>query len=270
MSTEPTPHPDPPTSVLDARVSIADPRCPLVPPRAAHRRLHHRCRRARPRQGARPQEQRPAVSPGHRGVQAHLHPDAPSSRSVSSVIDTIGIPSRGCRGRRRHPAASGGDGARAVAPLRVRRRTRRRREKARRDRRGPRDGHGIAGAYPDGGERSWLRSKAQAAVDAAKAKATTTTTISPSRATLPTATTISPDGARRSHRRGDASFRIRSPSRRGRLICPPREGFRLCPREGFRLCPRRRRRPRDRRGYPRRGSSRRGSNRRRTDPETPT
>lgn len=158
MSTEPTPHPDPPTSVLDARVSIADPRCPLVPPRAAHRRLHHRCRRARPRQGARPQEQRPAVSPRHRGVQAHLHPDAPSSRSVSSVIDTIGIPSRGCRGRRRHPrrhpAASGGDGARAVAPLRVRRRTRRRREKARRsERRGPRDGHGIAGAYPDGGER---------------------------------------------------------------------------------------------------------------------
>lgn len=158
MSTEPTPHPDPPTSVLDARVSIADPRCPLVPPRAAHRRLHHRCRRARPRQGARPQEQRPAVSPGHRGVQAHLHPDAPSSRSVSSVIDTIGIPSRGCRGRRRHPrrhpAASGGDGARAVAPLRVRRRTRRRREKARRsERRGPRDGHGIAGAYTDGGER---------------------------------------------------------------------------------------------------------------------
>ena len=42
---------------------------------------------------------------------------------------------------------------------------------------------------------SWLRSKAQAAVDAAKAKATTTTTISPSRATLPTATTISPGGA---------------------------------------------------------------------------
>ena len=42
---------------------------------------------------------------------------------------------------------------------------------------------------------SWLRSKAQAAVDAAKARATTTTTISPSRATLPTTTTISPSRA---------------------------------------------------------------------------